>query len=127
MISVVFIFSVKNNIKHDFYNQKLGKIFWFKDSKSDETYGIVVTKYTIIEGFIIAIYLIMFVILYFGLFPDIFTINEKERLSKFWQLCIIDCLFLLGYIAHFGWKLVIKQFFIHKYHIHVKIRQPSEE
>lgn len=119
LISIICLLGIFSNIKHDYYNNCSKKIFWLKDEKSDMKYGIVITKYTIIGGLIVGAVAITLALLYFA-FPA-FTSSEKT-FARVWQLGLVYCLLMLSYIAHFGWKLIIKQFFIHKYDIHVKIK-----
>lgn len=129
LVSIICILGVLNNIKHDLYNVQSKQIVWIREKSNNEDYGIVVTRYTVFGGLAVSIYAIVLAIIFFAVLPEFFPelLNTSSgRTEEIAQLIIFIGLLLLGYIANFGWKLVIKQIFIHNYGIHVKI-QPSEE
>lgn len=119
LVSIICIFGIFSNVKYDRYNDRCKQIFWLKDEKSNTKYCIVITAYTIIGGLIVVVMAIIFTLLYFIFFPELFTSNEAT-FSRMWQLIVIYCLMALSYISHFGWKLIIKQFYIYKYDFHKK-------
>ncbi len=130
LMSIICILGVLNNIKYDLYNVQSKQIVWIREKRNNEDYGIVVTRYTVFGGLIVSIYTIILAIIFFAVLPEFFPelLNTSSgKTEEIAQLIIFIGLLLLGYIANFGWKLVIKQIFIHNYDIHVKIRQSSEE
>lgn len=113
IISILSILGILYNIKFDRYNSESVNIFWLKDDKTDEKYGIVINKFTIINFLIVIGIIIIVAVLYFALLPNLFTVREVT-FSRVWQLVVTSCLLLLGYVGTFAWKLVIKQFYINK-------------
>ncbi len=113
--SLLFIYAIINNIKNDRYNDNSEDIYFFRDKKNEDCekkYGIVITKYTKIVGLIYTSFAVSLIILYF-IQKDQFKESGK-LLMDYGQCILIIVLDILCYFFNLGWKLIIKQIYVHK-------------
>ena len=128
LLSAIFVLGVAGNIKHDFYNKGCKKIFWFRDANSGlsggtRQYGIVVGPCAVAGGIAAVAYAVVLAVVFFASIaasPAHFLPVGDAGAVIMSQLLICIGYIFLGYCAHFGWKLLVKQFFINKYGVAVR-------
>lgn len=109
------VYSIVDNIKNDRYNPNSENTYFFKDQGKDNNgkkYGIVITKHTIIIASIYVIAAIGLISVYFTN-KDLFEESGK-LIIDYSQVGLICCTLFLSCFANFGWKLIVKQYYINK-------------
>lgn len=120
LISIICIQAIFYNIKSDFYCADSQNILWLKDKKTNGKYGVVLTRYfwlSVILTFVVIIGFIFLKLMYLPKITDI----EKSPVTQIKEIVLLCCCYILGFIAHFSWKLLIKQYYLHKYGIKVEL------
>lgn len=113
------VYAITDNIKNDRYNNDSESIYFFKDQpknrngdNGNKKYCIVITKYIIIIASIYVIAAIGLISVYF-INKDFFEESDK-LITDYSQVGLIGAMLFLSCFANFGWKLVVKQYYINK-------------
>lgn len=110
--SVFCIYGILNNIKHDKYRKDNPYMLKIKDEKG-EILCIVATKITIVQLTFPILEVLCFAVIYL-MFPEIYHVEGGTFATLFHFLMGVGFM-LIGILANFAWKLIIKAYYEKKY------------
>ena len=108
LTSLVEIYGIFDNIKHDRYRKDNPYFLSFKGNAVERQY-IVVSRITIIQLFIPFLEFIAYIIVY-SVFPDLYHVEGRTFGTLFYFL-FAGTLTVLGLVTNIGWKFIIKAYY----------------
>ena len=126
---ISLIYAIIDNVKNDRYNDDSEDIYFFKDQTDKsgkyffqtqedvsevegKKFGIVITWHTKISGLIYLVLAISLAVPYY-IDKNLFNPSGSIR-NDFTQGPLILIILIFSYITNFGWKFIVKQFYMNK-------------